>query len=60
LAVIDSEDFAMVIAAQRSFDRGSTRTVILGRNEPALQHAHAAYRAAMAGQCLAHDESRAA
>jgi phenylpropionate dioxygenase-like ring-hydroxylating dioxygenase large terminal subunit len=57
-----AEDFAMADAAQASFARGGTETVVLGRNEPALQHWHAAYRDAMSGSGFfaKFSESRAA
>lgn len=48
LEVTETEDFAVGEAAQRGFHSGTQRSILFGRNEPALQHFHRAVRAALA------------
>jgi phenylpropionate dioxygenase-like ring-hydroxylating dioxygenase large terminal subunit len=45
--VIRDEDYAMAQMAQRSLAAGAQRYAVFGRNEPALQHYHGTYRAAL-------------
>jgi len=43
--VTDTEDFALAASIQEGFDAGIQPSVVFGRNEPALQHYHAAVTA---------------
>lgn len=48
MATVEKEDFPLGEGVQAGFHAGGQRAILFGRNEPALQHYHAAIRHALA------------
>jgi phenylpropionate dioxygenase-like ring-hydroxylating dioxygenase large terminal subunit len=48
LATVEKEDFPLAEGIQRGFYSGAQNEIVFGRNEPSLQHFHAAVKEALA------------